>query len=152
MQLAQRLPLNCIKAPMVAQDKQAAIVELVEILHINQLLLDYDCALKAVLDREAVRSTGIGQGFAIPHGKCDAVDDIRMAMGVLPQPIDFQSIDKRPVQIMVLLISPLDATGPHIQALARVSRLMTDKSFHEQAPLAGDPQTLYDLILSHEKS
>jgi len=82
-----------------------------------------------VLARERTRSTGIGSGIAIPHGKCKAVRGLVMAIGIAHEPIDFVSIDGKLVTIILLLVSPADQTGPHIQALAQISRLMLDEKF-----------------------
>jgi mannitol/fructose-specific phosphotransferase system IIA component (Ntr-type) len=107
-------------------------------------------ALEAVMEREQTRSTGIGSGIAIPHGKCAAVDELVMAVGIAAEPIDFASIDNKPVNIIVLLISPLDKTGPHIQALARISRLLLDEQFKTKLEKASSPADVYQLISAKE--
>jgi fructose-specific phosphotransferase system IIA component len=117
---------GCVKVPLEADEKHQAIAELVAILDGAGLIDDYDAVLTAVENRESVRSTGIGQGFAIPHGKTAAVDRLVMAVGKTKHPIDFDSIDGRPVSLIVLMVSPQDQTGPHIQALAQVSRLILE--------------------------
>ena len=73
-----------------------------------------------------------------------------MAMGIMKDPIDFESIDGKPVKIIVLLVSPLDCTGPHIQALARISRLMLDETFKAKLEKAASPEEVYDLISTKE--
>jgi len=143
MQLKEILTPDCVKVPLAAGDKHQAITELVELLHHNGLLEDYQTALKAVMDRESVRSTGIGRGFAIPHGRCPAIDRLIMAAGKPAQPIDFQSIDSRPVSIILLLVSPPDQTGPHIQALARISRIITDHDLRQKLFACSSPKQLY---------
>ncbi|MHC4309625.1 MAG: PTS sugar transporter subunit IIA, partial [Planctomycetota bacterium] len=127
MLLTQILQQNCVKAPLEGKEKESVIRELVELLDANGLLLDKDVVLDAVFTREQTRSTGIGSGIAIPHGKCKAVKELVMALGVAGEPIDFESVDGQPVTIIILLVSPADQTGPHIQALARISRLMLDE-------------------------
>ena len=99
MQLTDILELSCIKIPIQATEKYQAITELMDLLAQNGKLGDYHTALQAVLDREAVRSTGVGQGFAIPHGKTSAVQQLVMAIGKVDQPIDFDSIDGQPVTV-----------------------------------------------------
>ena len=150
MQLTDLLQPDCVKVTLGATDKYQAITELVDLLHEKGLLQDYALVLKTVMDREAVRSTGIGQGFAIPHGKCNAVAKPVMALGKLKQPIDFQSIDGRPVAIIVLLISPVEQTGLHIQILARVSRVMTDRHAREEIAQAASPEELCHIISKYE--
>lgn len=134
---------------MQAIDKNQAIDELVNLLHQNETLKDPSSALKAVMQREAIRSTGVGQGFAIPHAKSGAVDRLIMAVGKPPKPIDFDSIDGQPVSIIFLLLSPVDQTGPHIQAIARISRLMTDQKLRDKLWNCSSPQEFYQLITDH---
>lgn len=150
MLLTQILEPGRIKVPLVGKDKESVITELVDLLCANGLLIDRDDVLQAVLSRESTRSTGIGSGIAIPHGKCKGVQDLVMAMGISRQGVDFQSIDGKPVYIVVLLASPIDRTGPHIQALARISRLMLDEEFKNKLQNAASPQELYDLINEKE--
>lgn len=119
MILTRILRPSCIKVPVESRDKKSVITELVDLLDANRLLSDRDVALQSVLAREQTRSTGIGGRIAIPHGKCKAVSELVIALGIAQQPIDFDSIDGKPVTIIILLISPADQTGPHIQAWPR---------------------------------
>lgn len=118
MMLTRILQPTCIKVPLTGTDKDSVITELVDILAENGLLGNKQAALDAVFARERTRSTGIGAGIAIPHGKSSAVKELVMALGIAQQPVDFESIDRKPVFIVILLVSPLDQTGPHIQAFA----------------------------------
>lgn len=150
MNLTQILQPGCVKVPLECEDKTAVITELVDLLDSNGLLLDRDLALEAVLARERTQSTGIGSGIAIPHGKCKAVKELVMAVGTAHEPIDFASADGKPVGIVILLVSPVDQTGPHIQALARISRLMLDEKFRRSFRQAVSADELYQLISSKE--
>jgi fructose-specific phosphotransferase system IIA component len=150
MVLTQILKPAYIKVPLDGKDKESVITELVDILDTNELLVNKNDVLQAVLSREKTRSTGIGSGIAIPHGKCKGVKDLVMAMGISHDGIDFQSIDEKPVYIIVLLVSPIDRTGPHIQALARISRLMLDEEFKNKLQNAASAQELYELINEKE--
>ena len=150
MVLTQILEPAYIKVPLDGKNKKSVIMELVDILDANGLLTDKNDVLEAVLMREQTRSTGIGSGIAIPHGKCKGVKDLVMAMGISHEGIDFQSIDEKPVYIVVLLVSPIDRTGPHIQALARISRLMLDEEFKNKLQNAASAQELYELINEKE--
>jgi mannitol/fructose-specific phosphotransferase system IIA component (Ntr-type) len=150
MLLSEILKPVFVKAPLNAADKRSAIIELVEVLNSGGRVLNIDIALQAVLDREQTRSTGIGSGIAIPHGKCNAVKELVMAMGIAPSTIDFGSVDGKPVSIIILLISPLDQTGPHIQALAKISRLMLDEQFRTRLQQAGSAQEVCRLFAEKE--
>jgi len=150
MRLTQILQRSCVKVPLESKDKQSAIVELINLLDSNGLLLDRKAALDAVVVREQTRSTGIGSGIAIPHGKCKAVKELVMAIGVAREAIEFASIDGKPVTIVLLLVSPADQTGPHIQALARISRLMLDEVFKKSLEKAASTDVAYELLSKKE--
>ena len=150
MILTQILQPTCVKAPLAGKDKDSVITELVDLLAENNLLVDRDVVLEAVFVREQTRSTGIGSGIAIPHGKCNGVEELVMAVGIAPEPVNFDSIDQKPVSIVILLASPADRTGPHIQALARISRLMLDDEFKAKLENAASPEEVYQLISTKE--
>jgi len=146
MILTQILQPNCVKVPVENKDKESVITELVDLLDANGLLSDRDVALEAVLTRERTRSTGTGAGIAIPHGKCNAVKELVMAIGIAHEPIEFESVDGKPVAILILLISPADQTGPHIQALADISRLMMNEEFKQKLEQASSNDEVYQLL------
>jgi fructose-specific phosphotransferase system IIA component len=150
MILTKILQPTCVRVPLEGKDKKSAITELVDLLDSNGLLLDKKVASEAVFAREQTRSTGIGSGIAIPHGKCSAVKELVMAIGVACEPIDFESVDGRPVAIIILLVSPTDQTGPHIQALAKISKLMLDEQFKERLMSAASSEEAYELLNSKE--
>ncbi len=150
MILTQILQPTCVKAPLDGKDKDSVITELVDLLAENNLLVDREVVLEAVFTREQTRSTGIGSGIAIPHGKCNGVAELVMALGIAPEPVNFDSIDQKPVSIVILLASPADRTGPHIQALARISRLMLDDEFKTKLENATSPEEVYQLISTKE--
>ena len=150
MLLTQILEANCVKVPLEAKEKLSIITELVDLLDANKLLSDREGALNAVLTREKTRSTGIGSGIAIPHGKCKAVKELVMAIGIAAEPIEFESVDGKGVKIIILLVSPTDQTGPHIQALARISRLMLDEEFKQSMENAASAEELYELLSGKE--
>ncbi|MHC4482574.1 MAG: PTS sugar transporter subunit IIA [Planctomycetota bacterium] len=150
MTLTQILQPTCVKVPLEGRDKESIITELVDLLDADGLLLDRNVALDAVLARERTRSTGIGSGIAIPHGKCKAVKELVMALGIANEPIDFQSVDAKPVTIIILLVSPTDQTGPHIQALAKISRLMLDTQFKQALVKATSAEQAYELLSNKE--
>jgi fructose-specific phosphotransferase system IIA component len=150
MILTQILPPTCVKVPLEGQDKNAVISELIDLLDADGLLLDKNAASEAVFMREQTRSTGIGSGIAIPHGKCKAVKELVMAVGIAREPIDFESVDGKPVTIVILLVSPADQTGPHIQALAKISRLMLDQEFKQALETAGTADEAYGLLSKKE--
>ncbi len=150
MDLTKTLTLERIRVPLRGADKNAVITELVDLLAEAKALTDRTAALEAVLKRESERSTGIGYGLAIPHGRTAGCRSLVMAAGKPAQPVDFRSLDGRPVTFVVLLVSPPDQTGPHIQALARISRLMNAETFRMAVAAAESAKALYDAIAAHE--
>jgi fructose-specific phosphotransferase system IIA component len=150
MILTNILQPTCVKVPLESRDKNSVITELVDLLDKNGLIQDRQMVLDAVFTRERTRSTGIGSGIAIPHGKCGAIRELVMALGVAHEPIDFDSVDRKPVSLVILLVSPADQTGPHIQALARISRLMLDEDFKKAMENAQSAKEAYDLVSERE--
>jgi len=151
MILTQILQPNCFKVPVENKEKEAVITELIDLLDTNGLFSDRDVALDAVLKRERIRSTGIGAGIAIPHCKCNAVNELIMAFGIAHEPIEFDSVDGKPVNILFLLVSPVDQTGPHIQALAAISRLMLKEEFKQKLEKAVSADEVYGMLNEIEK-
>jgi fructose-specific phosphotransferase system IIA component len=152
MRLSDILKKSHIKVPMAAKNKKDAIAELVGVLAAAHELKDEKVLLNSVLERESTRTTGIGNGLAIPHGKCAGVDHLVVAIGKPETPIEFESIDGRPVSLIVLLASPPDQTGPHIQALARISRLMTVDAFRQAMRNATNADQVYDAVVAQENN
>jgi mannitol/fructose-specific phosphotransferase system IIA component (Ntr-type) len=138
MRLSEILKPQNIKVPLDAKNKSEAISELVDLLAGNKELTNAKAVLDSVLDREATRTTG--------------TDHLVMAIGRPATPIDFQAIDGRPVNLIWLLTSPPDKTGPHIHALARISRLMTIDKFRAAIAQAKSAQELFDVIVQQESS
>jgi mannitol/fructose-specific phosphotransferase system IIA component (Ntr-type) len=152
MELSKILTPDRIRVPLRSPDKTGVITELIDLLDETGGLLNREAALDAVLKREAERTTGIGYGLAIPHGKSEGCDRLVIAAGKPAQPVDFQSLDGRPVTFVVLLVSPPDQTGPHIQALAKISRLMNLEDFRAAVTQAASPEELHQAIASSESA
>lgn len=151
MNLLDILSPECIKAPLAATEKRGIIDELVDLLAAASKVTDPAAVKESVWLREQARSTGIGMGLAIPHGKSPGVASLAMAIGKPAQPVDFQAIDGRPVKLVILLASPPDRASDHIQALARLSRLMTMEAFREAIYAAGSATEIFDLLRQHEQ-
>ncbi len=151
MILTEILTEKRIRVPLLAAGKEQAIEELIDVLVADGAVADRQKALDAVLERERTRTTGIGNHIAIPHGKTPAVSGLVMAVGVAPTQIDFQSIDGRPVGLVILVLSPPDQTGPHIQALAHVSRLLSNDLFRHRMLTAPSAHEAMKLIKTQEE-
>jgi len=151
MNLTDILSLDVIKIPLESVEKNLIIEEMVDMLADSNSLKNRDMVLDAVLERERVMSTGMGDGIAIPHAKSEGVDKLVAAFGIAKQNVDFQSIDGKPVRIIFLLVGPTDQTGPHLKALSRISRLMHRKEFRETLAMSGNAQEVLDAISNEEK-
>ena len=146
MNLHEIISHECVKAPLERNDKKGVIGELVALLAATGVITDADAFAETVWAREQARSTGIGHGLAIPHGKSELVTSLAMAVGKPAEPIEFGAIDGKPVKLVVLLASPVDKTSEHIQALARISRLMTVEEFREKIYAAPSSEEIFELL------
>lgn len=151
MNLLEILSSDCVRAPLESPDKQTAIEELVDLLAGANKVSDAQALKDAVWTREQTRTTGIGHGLAIPHGKSDTMSDLALAIGKPAEPMDFEAIDGQPVQLIVLLASPPDRTSDHIQALAQISRLVSMESFRTELYSAESGEAIYDLLRTQGK-
>ena len=104
-----------------------------------------------LLQRERLGSTGIGEGIAIPHGKLPKLDRLFGMFARLERPIDFESLDGEPVDVMFLLLAPEDAGADHLKALARVARMLREPGIHDRIRTARDASALY-AVLTHESA
>ncbi len=150
MHITDILTPDAVKVPLLATDKRAVIDELVDLLAEAGLIDDADALKQVVWEREQQRSTGIGEGLAIPHGKSDCSKNLVMAVGRPERPIDFDAVDGQPVSLVVLLASPPDKTSEHIQALGKISRLMSNPSFRVSAYSAESAEEMYRLFEQYE--
>ena len=115
--LRQIIRPELVRVPLEGATKRETIDELCDLICTTDAITDADGFRRAIWDREGQRSTGIGEGLAIPHGKCPGVKEILMAVGLPKEPIEFDSIDGQPVRMIVLLASPANRIADHIQAL-----------------------------------
>jgi PTS system nitrogen regulatory IIA component len=105
-----------------------------------------------LLEREKLGSTGVGQGVAIPHGRIAGLNRLHGVFARLDQPIDFEAVDDQPVDLIFLLLAPESSGADHLKALARVSRLLRDKSMCERLRGADDPEALFALLTETAQS
>ena len=148
MKISDFLHDKAVSADLKAVDKVSAIKELVALLVSAGCIRrdDQQALVETLLSREELGSTGIGQGVGIPHGKSDAVKDLVAAFGRSPAGVDFDSLDGEPVQLFFLLVAPSASAGPHLKALARISRLLKDKYFREALKSAKDDREIIRII------
>jgi PTS system nitrogen regulatory IIA component len=148
MKISDFLCPKAVTAELKSTDKKDLIEELVGLL-VTAGSIDKKIRPKLIeilLAREALGSTAIGQGIAIPHGKCENVRNLTAALGISKKGVKFDSLDGEPAYIFFLLVAPLDSAGPHLKALARISRLLKDKFFRENLKTAKDENAILKLI------
>jgi fructose-specific phosphotransferase system IIA component len=153
MKIVDFLNVHAITTNLEATDKESVIRELVELLAKVENIKDKDKEnlVKSLLEREALGSTGIGQGVGIPHCKSESVKELVAAFGISRKGANFDSLDGEPVYIFFLLVAPQDTTGPHLKALARISRLLRDKYFRDALRAANDEKELFRIIKEEDK-
>jgi PTS system nitrogen regulatory IIA component len=105
-----------------------------------------------LLERERLGTTGVGDGVAIPHGKLANLPRLFGLFARLERPIDFEAIDEQPVDLIFLLLAPGGAGADHLKALARVSRLLRDRSMREKLRGSETPEALYALLVDQQAS
>lgn len=140
MRLSELVNEHAIRLSLEARDKESCIKELVALLETAHGVNTKGEILSKVLQRESMMSTGIGNGVAIPHGKTRLLDHLVAACGVSPAGIDFDSMDGEPATLFILLVSPESLRGPHVKALANVSRLLKEESVRSTLKQSGSPE------------
>ncbi|MCK5215508.1 MAG: PTS sugar transporter subunit IIA [Candidatus Omnitrophica bacterium] len=152
MKISDFLCANAVSADLKSSTKKEVIEELVDLMA-DSGAIDKKIKSKLVeilLAREALGSTAIGQGIAIPHGKCENVDKLTAALGVSRKGVNFDSLDGEPAYIFFLLVAPIDSAGPHLKALARISRLLKDKYFRDNLKSAKGEEDILSLVNMEE--
>ena len=153
MNIMSFLDERAVSTDVKAQNKDDAIRELVGLLVKAGSIKERDVTklVQILMKRESLGSTGIGQGVAIPHGKSDCVDRLVAAFGVSRSGMNFDSLDGEPAQLFFLLVAPEDSAGPHLKALARISRLLKDKHFRDCLRVAKDEKALVKIIRDEDE-
>lgn len=148
MKISEFLSQNAISADIRSSEKEEVIKELADLLINSGDIQKKDRAkiIEALMSREALGSTAIGQGVAIPHAKSDCVAKLVAAFGLSKRGVDFDSLDGEPAYIFFLLLAPQDSAGPHLKALARISRLLKDKYFRDSLRSCADNQAVIKAI------
>ena len=146
MKIIDFLKEKAISSHLKSKEKRGVIEELTDLLVQAGEIEDKEEIMKVLLDREKLGSTGIGEGVAIPHAKSNAVRELVAAFGRSPQGIEFDALDGKPAYLFFLLVAPIDSTGPHLKALARLSRILKDKDFREALKKAETVEELFRLI------
>lgn len=146
MKILEFLEPSAITVDLNSQKKPEAINDLCQLLSHTNKIKDAPSVIKNLMEREALGSTGIGQGIAIPHAKSEGAGSLAAAVGISKKGVDFDSLDGEPVHIIFLLVAPKDNGADHLKALARISRLLKDKFVRVALKEAKNPQDVLKVI------
>jgi fructose-specific phosphotransferase system IIA component len=150
MKISDILTENLVATDLKGQSKRDVIDAMIDLVASSPKVTDKERVRKAIFEREEIMSTGVGNGFAIPHGKTDAVTDIVAAFAVTAEPIDYESLDEKPVRLVFLLVGKDNLVGPHIKLLSRISRLMNKEDFRNRLLELRTPHELLEAFRLEE--
>ena len=152
MKISEILTEDVIEINLTASDKNEAINKMIDLANKSGKITDVESVRRVVFDREKLVSTGVGKGFAIPHGKSDDIKDIVAAFAIMAEPIDFDSIDSEKVVFIFLLVGKDSMLNLHIKLLSRISRLMNKDEFRESLLKAKSKTEVLKLFKEEEQN
>ena len=152
MKICDIIRKDQILAELKGQNKEDVINELIDLFKDDDRVINLEKIRTAVLEREKIMSTGVGKGFAIPHGKTDSVKEIIAAFGKSTKPIDFAALDEQPVHLVFLLVGKDNLVGPHIKLLSRIARMMNKDEFRENLLKAKTAEEIFDIFQEEENN
>jgi len=145
MEISDLLSIEAVVPKLSVTSKKQALQELAKRAH-TVTGLDERRIFDTLLERERLGTTGVGNGIAIPHGKIAELDGLYGVFARLDKPIDFDSVDEQPVDLVFLLLAPESAGADHLKALARVSRLLRDQNVCKKLRGSDNADALYSLL------
>lgn len=150
MNIYSLLDPTTILANLEVEDKDDLLEKMVDVLS-GKVSGDQIQEMKeAVFEREQIMSTGVGKRLAIPHGKVASIDRNYASFALLKEPIDYDSIDDKPVNIVFLLVGPEKKNTIHIKLLSRISRLMNSNTFRENLMECETPDEIHEAFKREE--
>jgi len=152
MKISEILNEKLIKINIDAKDKNDAINQMIDLAVNSGNINNLEKVKECVFERERLVSTGVGKGFAIPHGKTDEIKDMIAAFGILSEPIDFDSIDGEKVNFIFLLVGKDSLLNAHIKLLSRISRLMNKDEFRVKLLQAPNETEVLKLFKEEEQN
>jgi len=152
MKVHELLDIKYILTEFKSENKDDVISELVDLLEGDSRIVNLEEVRKCVFEREEKMSTGVGKGFAIPHGKTNSVTDILAAFGKSETPIEYNSLDGEPVHLVFLLIGKENLVAKHIKLLSRISRLMNNEEFRKKLINASSKESVLKMFEDEEQS
>lgn len=150
MKITDILKKDSVLAELRGKNKESIISELTGFLKESGIIKSEDVLKSALMEREKLGSTGIGENVAIPHAKSDEVDQITTVFGRSIDGIDFESLDQKPVHFVCLVIAPAASTGHHLKALARISRLLKSQALRNDILKANSAKDIYSVLVDED--
>jgi fructose-specific phosphotransferase system IIA component len=150
MKIGDILTEDMVLTNLEGSTKNEIIDAMIDLVGKSPKVMDKEKVRESIFEREEIMSTGVGNGFAIPHGKTDAVSDIVAAFAVTAEPIDYQSLDEKPVRLVFLLVGKDNMVGPHIKLLSRISRLMNKEEFRNRLIEMKTPREILETFKKEE--
>ncbi len=151
MKVCELLDEKFILTGFNSESKDDIINELIDLYDGEERVLNLEDVRKCVLDREKIMSTGVGKGFAIPHGKTNSISDIIASFGKSDKPIDYDALDGEPVHLVFLLVGKDNLVSKHIKLLSRISRLMNNDDFRKKLVKATTKEEIKMIFEEEEK-
>jgi len=151
MKLSDILKPESIIANLHAHDKKGVLEELSGVITDQEPSLNKGYLLQVLLERERLGSTGIGEGIALPHGKVNKLDRLLVSFGRSLEGLSFDSIDDQPAYLFFLLVAPENSPGAHLQALAKISRVLKDSNFRQRLLDAKSKDEIYRIIVEKDQ-
>ncbi len=150
MKISDILTERLVKTGLESTDKDGLFREMIQLFVDQGLLNSGEEALAALRDRESKMTTGIANGLALPHGKLRGAKGLMMALGVSQAGIEYESLDGEPVHVVIMVLAEAGSPGPHIEALAEISRLFALPRFMNRIREAQSTKEVLDLIRREE--
>lgn len=151
MRLTDILEPGLIIPELAGRNKRELLNSFAALLDEQNKIRDRHEFLEVILAREALGSTGIGEGIAIPHGKLENIENLVLSFGISRQGVDFDAMDGKPVYLFFVLIAPEDSPGDHLKALARISRILKSTSFRERLLATENRDEIYRCIKEEDE-
>ena len=153
MKISDILKQPLIVADLHAADKEGVLRELTHHLVSNapDVRASADEVLAALVNRERLGSTGVGEGVAIPHAKIPGLKNLVACFGRTVQGVPFDAIDYQPVRLIFVLLVPENSAGAHLKALARISRLLKNSEFRDRLLELQEPGALYRTFVEEDE-
>ena len=152
MKISDILNPDVIEVNLDVKDKEDSLKKIIALASNSKKILDINKVSETIMEREKLVSTGVGKGFAIPHGKTDAISDIVAAFAITKAPIDFDSIDGEPVRFIFLLVGKETLLNTHIKLLSRISRLMNKDEFRAKLLEAKTKEDVLKIFKDEEQN